>query len=302
MKKVLVIVGPTASGKTDLGIKCANKYNGEIISGDSIQIYKGLDIGSAKASKDEQKQAIHHLIDIKDPFDTYSVKEFQEKGRALIDDITSRNKLPIVVGGTGLYIKALLYDYTFLDEEKDDDEYTHLSNEQIYELLKIEDPKCLEKIHVNNRKRLVRALNVVRKHHTGISDIKDRQAHTMLYDAKIIGLNKDRQELYKICDRRVDKMLDDGLIDEIKNLLEIGVSFDNQCMQGIGYKEFRSYFDGTSSLEECVELVKRNTRHFVKRQYTWFNNQMPIEWYSGSNLDGDDIYNSIDKWRETNEV
>ena len=113
MKKVLVIVGPTASGKTDLGIKCANKYNGEIISGDSIQIYKGLDIGSAKASQEEQKQAIHHLIDIKDPFDTYSVKEFQEKGRALIDDITSRNKLPIVVGGTGLYIKALIYDYTF---------------------------------------------------------------------------------------------------------------------------------------------------------------------------------------------
>ena len=124
----------------------------------------------------------------------------------------------------------------------------------------------------------------------------------MLYDAKIIGLNKDRQELYKICDRRVDKMINDGLIDEIKNLLEIGVSFDNQCMQGIGYKEFKSYFDGTSSIEECVELVKRNTRHFVKRQYTWFNNQMPIEWYSGSNLDGDDIYNSIDKWRKTNEV
>ena len=272
-----------------------------IISGDSIQIYKGLDIGSAKANKDEQSLARHHLIDIKDPFDTYSVKEFQEKGRALIDDITSRNKLPIVVGGTGLYIKALLYDYTFLDEEKDDDEYTHLSNEQIYELLKIEDPKCLEKIHVNNRKRLVRALNVVRKHHTGISDIKDSQSHTMLYDAKIIGLTKDREELYMICDKRVDKMIEDGLINEISGLLDKGLTFDNQCMQGIGYKEFRSYFDGTSSLEECINLVKKNTRHFVKRQYTWFNNQMPIEWYSGSNP-YNDIYSSIDEWRNADEV
>ncbi len=295
MKKLLVIVGPTASGKTDLGIKCANKYNGEIISGDSIQIYRGLDIGSAKASKDEQALAKHHLIDIKGPFDTYSVKEFQEKGRALIDDITSRNKLPIVVGGTGLYIKALVYDYTFLDEEKDDDDFLDLSNEQIYELLKVEDPKCLEKIHVNNRKRLVRALNVVRKHNTGIFDIRDRQSHTMLYDAKIIGLTRDREELYKTCDRRVDKMIEDGLIDEIKGLLESGVSFDNQCMQGIGYKEFRGYFEGSSSLEDCINLVKKNTRHFVKRQYTWFNNQMPIDWFDSSNID--DIYNEIDKWR-----
>lgn len=295
MKKLLVIVGPTASGKTNLGIKCANKYNGEIISGDSIQIYKGLDIGSAKASKVEQSLAIHHLIDIKDPFDTYSVKEFQEKGRALIDDITSRNKLPIVVGGTGLYIKALVYDYTFLDEEKDDDDFLDLSNEQIYELLKVEDPKCLEKIHVNNRKRLVRALNVLRKHNTGISDIRDRQSHTMLYDAKIIGLTRDREELYETCDRRVDKMIEDGLIDEIKGLLESGVSFDNQCMQGIGYKEFRGYFEGSSSLQDCINLVKRNTRHFVKRQYTWFNNQMPIDWFDSSNID--DIYNDIDKWR-----
>ncbi len=294
MKQVLVIVGPTASGKTSLGIKCANKYNGEIISGDSIQIYRGLDIGSAKASKDEQSLAIHHLIDIKDPFDNYSVKEFQEKGRALIDDITNRNKLPIVVGGTGLYIKALLYDYTFLDEEKDDDDFNELTNEQIYELLKVEDPKSLEKIHVNNRKRLVRALNVLRKHNTGISDIKDSQSHTMLYDAKIIGLNKDRQELYKTCDIRVDKMIEDGLIDEIKSLLDKGITFDNQCMQGIGYKEFRGYFDGTSSLEDCIALVKRNTHHFVKRQYTWFNNQMPIEWYDTSD---ESIYKSIDRWR-----
>ncbi len=294
MKQVLVIVGPTASGKTSLGIKCANKYNGEIISGDSIQIYRGLDIGSAKASKDEQSLAIHHLIDIKDPFDNYSVKEFQEKGRALIDDITNRNKLPIVVGGTGLYIKALLYDYTFLDEEKDDDDFNELTNEQIYELLKVEDPKSLEKIHVNNRKRLVRALNVLRKHDKGISDIKDSQSHTMLYDAKIIGLNKDRQELYRTCDIRVDKMIEDGLIDEIKSLLDKGITFDNQCMQGIGYKEFRGYFDGTSSLEDCIALVKRNTHHFVKRQYTWFNNQMPIEWYDTSD---ESIYKSIDRWR-----
>lgn len=294
-EKVLVIVGPTAVGKTSFGIECANRYNGEIISGDSIQIYKGLDIGSAKATKDEQSKAIHHLIDIKEPSENYSVKDFQERGRFLIDELTKQNKLPIVVGGTGLYIKALLYDYEFKDEENDDNPYDELTNEQIYDILLKEDSECLEKIHINNRKRLVRALNVLRKHGTGISKIQAQQEHKMLYDAKIIGLTKDREHLYKDINKRVDMMIDDGLLEEIKGLLERGISFDDQCMQGIGYKEFRTYFEGVATPQECIELVKKNTRHFVKRQYTWFNNQMPMKWYE----DKENAILEIDRWRET---
>ncbi len=292
MQKVLVIVGPTASGKTAFGIRACEKYNGEIISGDSIQIYKGLDIGSAKASLKERKQAIHHLIDIKEPFENYSVKEFQELGRKYINDLTSKGKLPVIVGGTGLYIKALLYDYVFYDEEEKDDQFNELSNQEIYDILMQKDPKCLEKIHVNNRKRLVRALNIVNKHEEGISDIKGRQEHKLLYDALIIGLNKDREKLYDDISKRVDMMVSDCLIDEIKGLLDNGVNFDMQSMQGIGYKEFRDYFNGTKSLEDCVLDVKRNTKHFAKRQYTWFNNQMNVNWFD----DKQEAFNLIDNW------
>lgn len=290
MRKVLVIVGPTASGKSSFGIKCAKAFNGEIISGDSIQIYKGLDIGSAKQLDTEDIP--HYLIDIKDPKDNYSVKEFQEKGRELIEDISNRDKLPIIVGGTGLYIKALLYDYVFYDEEEKDEPYDELSNEEIYEILKKEDPKALEKIHINNRKRLVRALNILRKHHEGISDIKDRQEHKILYDAKIIGLTLDRDLLYKRIEERVDQMINDGLLTEIKGLLDSAINFNDQSMQGIGYKEFKDYFEGNAELNECIDKVKVNTKHFAKRQYTWFNNQMDMNWYE----DQDKALKDVEEW------
>ena len=296
-KKILVIVGPTAIGKTSFGIKCAQKYNGEIISGDSIQIYKGLNIGSAKPTFLEQQEAIHHLIDIKKPNEVYSVKEFQETARAIIDEIITQNKLPIIVGGTGLYIKALLYDYVFLDEQKKDDQYIDLTTETIYNMLLKEDPSSLEKIHPNNRKRLVRALNVLRKNGKGLAQVKENQRHELLYDAKLIGLTKQRDLLYKDINVRVDEMLKSGLINEIKELLNQGITFNDQCMQAIGYKEFKDYFENKASLDECVEKVKVNTRHFVKRQYTWFNNQMPIEWYD----DKDKALIEIDKWRQ-NEI
>ena len=239
MEKVLVIVGPTAVGKSSFGIKCAENFNGEIISGDSIAIYRGLDIGSAKPNIDEQNKVKHYLIDIKDPDDNYSVKQFQELSRHYIDQISKDNKLPIIVGGTGLYIKASLYDYVFFDEEKEDNQYEDLSNEQIYERLKQVDPKALEKIHINNRKRLIRALNIYEKNNKGISEIKDSQEHKPIYDCLIIGLTTDRETLYKRINDRVDKMIDDGLIQEIKDLLDKGITFDNQSMQGIGYKELR---------------------------------------------------------------
>lgn len=294
MKKVLVIVGPTSVGKTAFGVKAAKLFNGEIISGDSIQVYKGLDIGSAKV-KEEEKQGINHfLIDIKEPTENYSVKEFQEKGREIIESLTSLNKLPVVVGGTGLYIKALLYDYHFFEEENDDDQFENLSNEDIYNALEKEDPKALLNIHVNNRKRLVRALNIVRKHGKGISTIKDEQEHRPIYDVKIIGLTKDRDKLKEDINSRVDKMMEDGLLLEIETLLKKGVTFADQSMQAIGYKEFKDYFDNNKTLNEVVEQIKTNTRHFAKRQYTWFNNQMDIEWFD----DKDKALEAIKKWYE----
>ena len=284
MNKVLVIVGPTAVGKTAFGIECAKKFNGEIISGDSIQIYRGLDIGSAKPDKTELAQAKHYLIDIKDPKGSYSVKEFQELSRKYIEEISRAGKLPIIVGGTGLYIKASLYDYHFYEEEEEDEQYPDLSNEELYELLKQKDPAALEKIHINNRKRLIRALNVYEKHKKGISQIKAEQEHKPIYDCLIIGLTAERKKLFERINERIDKMMETGLIQEIETLLKNGVDFSDQSMQGIGYKEFKRYFEGSKSIEECVEEVKINSRHFAKRQYTFFNNQMDVKWFDDRSL------------------
>ena len=297
MKKVLVIAGPTASGKSGFAVECAKRFNGEIISGDSIQIYRGLDIGSAKIREEEKQGIVHHLIDIKDAGESYSVKEFQALGRELIDDISERGKLPIVAGGTGLYIKALLYDYTFFDEEVKDNPYEELSNQEIYDILSVEDPDSLKKIHVNNRKRLVRALNVLRKHGQGISEIASNQEHKPLYDALIIGLNKDRSVLYNDINLRVDRMFDEGLENEVRSLVDKGISFDMQSMQGIGYREFRGYFEGAASLDETREMIKKDTRNFAKRQMTWFKNQMDIAWCD----DGMKMMETIDDWLYNNE-
>ena len=291
-KKVLAIVGPTASGKTAFGIRCAGEFNGEIISGDSIQIYRGLDIGSAKPDTRELSEARHHLIDIKDPDENYSVKEFQELSRSCIDRISDEGKLPIIVGGTGLYIKAALYDYVFFEEDEEDDQYEDLSNAQLYELLQEKDPKALEKIHINNRKRLIRALNIYEKHHKGISQIKDEQEHRPIYDCLIIGLTAPREILFEKINQRVDRMVEAGLIKEIEGLLEKGISFDDQSMQGIGYKEFRAYFENRKSLEECIEDVKINSRHFAKRQYTFFRNQLNVKWFD----DTDEAMKEVREW------
>ena len=297
MQKVLAIVGPTAVGKTDFGIECADAFNGEIISGDSIQIYKGLNIGSAKPTEAEQSRARHYLIDIKEANENYSVKQFQELGRRCIEDIGRRSRLPIIVGGTGLYIKACLYDYVFFDEEQEDYQYPDLSNEELYELLKKKDPEALEKIHVNNRKRLIRALNIYEKHHQGISSIKKQQEHKPIYDCLIIGLTLDKDLLYQRINQRVDRMMEEGLIREIDGLLEKGIGFDDQSMQGIGYKEFKDYYAKEKTLDECVEEVKKNSRHFAKRQYTFFKNQLDVNWYT----DRKEAMKMIERWMK-NEI
>ena len=292
MQKVLVIAGPTAVGKTEFGIRCASLFNGEIISGDSIQIYKGLDIGSAKPDENELSQAKHYLIDIKEADGSYSVKEFQELSRKYIDQISSEGKLPIIVGGTGLYIKACLYDYQFFEEDGEDDQYEDLSNEELYELLKEKDPEALEKIHVNNRRRLIRALNIYEKHHKGISEIKAQQEHRPIYDCLIIGLTAPRKVLFERINERVDRMMEKGLVKEIKTLLDQGITFDDQSMQGIGYKEFRAYFEKEKSLEECVEDIKIHSRHFAKRQYTFFNHQLDVKWFE----DKQEALEEVEQW------
>ena len=285
MQKVLVIVGPTAIGKSGFGIKMAQKYNGEIISGDSVQVYRGFDIGSGKITKEEAQGIKHYLIDIKDYNEEYNVAEFQKEARKLIAEISSRNKLPIIVGGTGLYIKATLYDYEFKEEVIEDDPFEEYSNEELYALLNKVDPEALEKIHVNNRKRLVRALNIYNKTKEKMSENIKAQNHEMLYDAKIIGLSDERTNVYHNIERRVDLMFEAGLENEVRNLIASGVSFSDKPMEAIGYKQFEAYFKGEIDIERVRELIKRDSRRFAKRQYTWFNNQTPIQWYNVHNLD-----------------
>lgn len=297
MKKVLTIIGPTATGKTDLSIKIAKRFNGEIISGDSIQVYKGMDIGSAKIK--DTMGITHYGIDIISPFDTYSVYDFQKLSREKIDLISSNNKLPIICGGTGLYIKATLYDYTFTSIDNDEvllKKYDSYSNKELYDLLKIKDPISYKKIHVNNRKRILRAL-ILDDSGNNKGKNEDKQEHKLIYDSFIVGCRLDRDKLYKRINDRVIEMINEGLVNEIDNLLKSGVSFDYKSMSGIGYKEFRDYFEGSASLDETISLIQKNSRNFVKRQFTWFNNQMDMNWVNMDNNDEiEKLFKDIEKW------
>lgn len=282
MKKVVVLVGPTAVGKTSLSIELAKDLDAEIISGDSIQVFKDFTIGSGKIKQEEMMDVPHHCIDILEPKDKFSVADFQKIAREKIDEITMRNHLPMIVGGTGLYIKACIYDYEFNTQEEADEEIIKkleaMNNEElVMELQKI-DPEQAQAIHPNNRKRLIRALLIYEMTAVTKSDQIASQEHKPIYNAFIIGCTMDRATLYERINARVDMMVEEGLLDEIKGLLAQGVTFDDHAMQGIGYREWRSYFDKTSTKDEVVEEIKKHSRQFAKRQYTWFNNQMPIHW------------------------
>ncbi len=280
MYKLVVIVGPTAVGKSSTAVTLAKDFNGEVINGDSIQVYRQLSIGSAKTTEEEMQGIPHHLIDYKDVTDEYSVQVFQKDGRQKIEEIVERGHLPIISGGTGLYIKALLYDYSFTEMEASHEEYEGIATEVLYERLRTLDPRSLEKIHPNNRRRIVRALQMADSGHTK-SEQEAGQNHALLYDCKIIGLTIDRQQLRERIGLRVDKMMDAGLLAEVSALKD-QYGWDNQAMKAIGYKEFMDYFSGNMSLEEAVESVKVHTRQFAKRQYTWWNNQLPVSWYDVS--------------------
>lgn len=282
MQKVIVIAGPTGVGKTALSIKLANQLHSEIINGDAMQVYQELTIGTAKATEEERNGIPHHLLDFLSYQEEYNVKVFQEKARTILSEHRQRNIIPIICGGTGLYIKSLLYDYEFKEQAKDDDFIAFcstLSTSQLYALLQHVDIKACESIHPHNRQRIIRALEMA---HLGEkkSDIIERQEHKLLYDAFIIGLTMDRSILYERIDRRVDQMMAQGLFDEVAALVQRDTEFwQRQSIQSIGYKEWRSYYEGTATKQECVELIKKNSRNFAKRQYTWFHNQMPVNWY-----------------------
>jgi len=292
MKKIIAIVGPTAVGKTKLSIELAKQLNGEIISGDAMQIYRGMDIGTAKITPKEMESIPHHLLDEKDPNDRYSVAEFQKTVRAKINEIIAREKLPIIVGGTGLYVKAVLYDYEFSDDTPPSmNEYLELSNAEVHaELAKI-DPDAARDLHPNNRRRVVRALNIYYTSKTTKTQTLEKQEKKLIYDVTLVGLTDERNLLYNRIDARVDAMIAGGLMAEVQRLYSAGIPRDSQSIQAIGYKELYDYFDGMTDLETAVELIKRNSRRLAKRQYTWFNNQMDVNWF---NVDVNNFTKTID--------
>ena len=273
MKDIIVIVGPTGIGKTKLSIELAKKLDAEIINGDSVAIYKHLDIGSAKPTKEERENIPHHLIDIKEVDEDYSVFDYQKDCRQKIEEINSRGKRIIIVGGTGLYIKAALYDYIFT-EGTTYKEYKDLSNEEI--LNKLKEYKLSDYPDLNNRRRLVRLLNKL-ENDEQITNNRDK----LLYKVKVIGLTTDRETLYERINKRVDIMFENGLLEEIESLKD---KYNNSRIlnSGIGYKEFYDYLFNNKSIEEVKEEIKRDSRRFAKRQYTFFNHQFQTTWFNSN--------------------
>ncbi len=290
MKPIIVIVGPTGVGKTKLSIELAKKLNAEIINGDSVAIYKKLNIGSAKPTPEEQQEVPHHLIDIRLPEEEYSVYEYQQDARNKIKEITEREKRVIIVGGTGLYIKAALYNYIFTNGTINNN-YENLTNEEILNRIKRYTDKI--EIHPNNRQRLVRTLNKYENKET-ITNEKDK----CLYSTYIIGLTAPRNIVYDRINKRVDKMIEEGLTTEILSLKDIYAN-SRVLNTAIGYKEFKSYLDHQKTIEEVKEEIKLNSRHYAKRQYTFFKNQFNTHWYevdfNNFNETIEKIYNDIKK-------
>ena len=284
-KPLVILTGPTAVGKTALSIELAKRIQGEMVSADSIQVYKGMDIGSAKITKEEMCGIPHYLIDVLDPKEDFNVVRFKQMAMQALDEIYQKNKIPIVVGGTGFYIQALLYDIDFENTEISDyrKELELYEKEHgayaLHERLKEIDPVSYEKIHANNVKRVIRALEFY--HDTGYPISRHNETQKQKespYRFVYFVLNDDRQKLYHRIDSRIDQMLDQGLLKEVKSLLDDGCTGDMVSMQGLGYKEFIPYFEGKCSLEDAVTILKRDTRHFAKRQLTWFRREKAVCW------------------------
>lgn len=288
MKKepLIILTGPTAVGKTKLSIALAKAIDGEIISADSMQVYRGMDIGSAKIKKEEMQGVPHYLIDVLEPEEEFHVVKFQQMAKEAMQKIRAKGKIPIVVGGTGFYIQALLYDIDFTENEKDDAYRRHLEQlteekgaVYLHDMLRHVDEKAAEEIHENNVKRVIRALEFY--HQTGkkISEHNEEErGKESPYSFCYFVLNDDRQKLYEQIERRIDEMVEEGLIEEVRTLKEQGFTRDMVSMQGLGYKEILDYLDGKTTLEEAIYVLKRDTRHFAKRQITWFRRERDVIW------------------------
>lgn len=269
---VIVILGPTAVGKTKLSVELAKRLDGEIINADSTQIYQDLNIATAKVTEEEKEQIPHHLFDIKTVTEEYSVSDYQKDARKQIEDCMRRGKVPILVGGTGLYIKAALYDYQFAPTSYKGD-YQGISTEDLFQQLHQIYPDT--KIHPHNRKRIERALDYYHETHQVLEE--KEKAQNLLYPTLFIGLTCDRKQLYERINHRVEDMVQAGLLEEAKAIYETKIR-TKAIMTPIGYKELFPYFEGTKSLEDCLEEIKKDSRHYAKRQYTFFNHQLPVHW------------------------
>ena len=294
---LIVLTGPTAVGKTELSIELAKKVNGEIISADSIQVYKGFDVGSAKITKEEMQGICHHLIDVLEPTESFNIALFKDMAKAAVKDIQSRGKLPIITGGTGFYIQSLIYDIDFTENEDDGYRATleELLQEKgpmyIHNMLRDIDPKSADSIHYNNSKRVIRALEYY--HQTGeqISTHNERESSkTSPYNFAYFVLNCPRDILYERIDKRVDIMVNQGLVEEVRALVnDFNLTSDMVSMQGLGYKEILQYLKGEITLDEAIYIIKRDTRHFAKRQLTWFKREKDVIWVDK------DIHTTTDK-------
>ena len=311
MKKPLIVIGgPTACGKTGFSIKLAKKIGGEIISADSMQVYRYMDIGTAKVTSEEADGVPHYLIDEFDPDEEYNVMLFQQKAKAYMEEIWAKGKTPILVGGTGFYINALLYDNDFTETENDTsyrEECYKLAKEQgpevLFERLKEVDPEYAAIMHANNVKRVTRALEyhylTGQKFSEHNAEQKEKETP---YDAAVIILNMDREKLYERIELRIDLMMQEGLLEEVKSLLDKGYTPDLVSMQGIGYKEFIPYFNGECTLEEAVIQLKTNTRRFAKRQLTWFRRQIEGLWVDMDQSDGDKVMENVLDYLKQKEI
>lgn len=297
MDKVIIVLGPTGVGKSELAIEIAKRLSTEIISADAFQVYRQLNIGTAKVPNNKAQGIVQNLIDIKNIDEEYSVRDYQLDGRKEVTRIINNKKIPVVAGGTGLYLKALTYDYIFNEVKENIGDYSSFSNEELYlKLLKL-DSKAGESIHPNNRKRVIRALTIANSGLTK-SEGEALQKHEPVYDLFIIGCTMDRKKLYKVVDQRVEKMIALGLENEVYTLTrEYPNFFELRATQGIGYKEWKEYFSGTKNRDETITLIKHNTHQLIKRQYTWFKHQFAQNWYDITDLQQrGKVINDILEW------